>query len=181
MRTLRALCHPHVVSYHECFFEGGRQFIAMEYCEVCLLGRWDGRVCLGGGRQFIAMKCCEVRVHLWVFGEGGGGCECVCTGGERNKAANALSTRQRCRPPPTPTSVPHPQEGDLQGVIDGRKGSLLGEDEAMLLFVQLALALQHVHAQARARRGWCSRLRHTPRAMRPIPSHPAPRTMQPIP
>ncbi|KAL6778762.1 hypothetical protein ACKKBF_B04745 [Auxenochlorella protothecoides x Auxenochlorella symbiontica] len=37
--------------------------------------------------------------------------------------------------------------GDLEAFIRARQGELLDEDDIMLIFVQLCLALQHVHAQ----------------------------------
>ena len=39
---LSGLQHPNIVRYHECFQEGGRQYIAMEYCEVLRCGACKG-------------------------------------------------------------------------------------------------------------------------------------------
>ena len=39
------------------------------------------------------------------------------------------------------------QEGDLERWLRARSGVLLSEDEVMLKFVQLCLALQHVHSK----------------------------------
>ncbi len=39
------------------------------------------------------------------------------------------------------------QEGDLEQWLKARDGKLLGEGEVMLKFVQLCLALQHVHSK----------------------------------
>ena len=50
--------------------------------------------------------------------------------------------------------LPHcPQEGDLDKLVRGRQGALLSEDKVMLKFVQLCLALQHVHGKVRPGRG----------------------------
>ena len=45
------------------------------------------------------------------------------------------------------------QEGDLDKLVRGREGALLSEGEVMLKFVQLCLALQHVHGKVRPVRG----------------------------
>ena len=42
------------------------------------------------------------------------------------------------------------QEGDLDKLVRGREGALLSEGEVMLKFVQLCLALQHVHSKVRS-------------------------------
>lgn len=47
----------------------------------------------------------------------------------------------------TPSAASPVQEGDLEGLLKGRGGSLLSEDDVMLRFVQLCLALQHVHSK----------------------------------
>ena len=41
------------------------------------------------------------------------------------------------------------QRGDLERFLKQQKGELLTEDELMLKFVQLCLALHHVHAKVR--------------------------------
>lgn len=49
------------------------------------------------------------------------------------------------------------QEGDLEQWLKARDGKLLGEGEVMLKFVQLCLALQHVHSKVGSERwglGW---------------------------
>lgn len=37
VRVLRSLAHPNVIQYHDCFADGGVQYIAMEYAEVRLI------------------------------------------------------------------------------------------------------------------------------------------------
>lgn len=34
VRVLSAMAHPNIVLYHDCFAEGGRTYIIMEFCEV---------------------------------------------------------------------------------------------------------------------------------------------------
>ena len=64
----------------------------------------------------------------------------------------------RCPTAPLPHCTTAPlhhcvQEGDLDKLVRGREGALLSEGEVMLKFVQLCLALQHVHGKVRPVRG----------------------------
>ena len=62
------------------------------------------------------------------------------------------------------------QEGDLEALLRARRCALLSEGEVMIKFVQLCLALQHVHSKVRRRRpgaggaGWACTMLEVPGA-----------------
>lgn len=121
---LSRLDHPNIVQYKAAWQEGRQQFIAMEYCEVGAALGAHCSVLVGDGA-------------LTVQGEHSSQCPATACTSCRDHTALAA---------PTP---PAEQGGDLEGLLKARAGALLPEGEAMLLFVQLLLALQHVHGQVR--------------------------------
>lgn len=60
---LRSLAHPNIIQYHDCFVDGGVQYIAMEYAEVHLLSlachsnRHTGAHCGAAEPSHAAMHC----------------------------------------------------------------------------------------------------------------------------
>lgn len=63
VRVLRSLAHPNIIQYHDCFVDGGVQYIAMEYAEVHLLSlvcrsnRHTGAHCGAAEPSRAAMHC----------------------------------------------------------------------------------------------------------------------------